>query len=69
MSYHDRLLVSAAGARSRARVRAWRAALRGVNEITLCPSLPAIDAGSIKDDWLAVGSDLRSAMKRARLGE
>jgi hypothetical protein len=58
MSYHDRKLISAS-----------KAALRGVKEITLTPSKPRFHFGSIRDDWNAVGDDMRKSMKQVGLAK
>lgn len=65
MSYHDRLLLKAAKAsRKRASGERVAAALRGINVITLNPNSPNLNIGSLQDDWLAVGNDMRNAMRQ-----
>jgi hypothetical protein len=58
MSYHDRKLISAS-----------KAALRGVKEITFTPSIPSFQFGSIRNDWRAVGDDMRKSMKQVDLAK
>ncbi|WP_298196592.1 hypothetical protein [Novosphingobium sp.] len=69
MSYHDSKLLKAAARRNASRPRAFRSALRGIREMTLTPSSPSFEFGSVASDWRAVGAGLRTAMERARFGE
>lgn len=68
MSYHDQRLL-AHKRKSRRRGDAWRLMIEGASTISLWPSEPQLELGSIKDDWLAVGNDIRHAMKQFHVGE
>lgn len=64
MTYHDRRLsLSRILGRCRRESRI-SGMLRGVDEITIFPSIPAIELGSQADDWRAVGADIREAMRK-----
>jgi hypothetical protein len=62
MTFHDHTLVK----RSK---RGYKATLRGIREITLSPTAPHFEFGSLADDWRAVGDDMRRAMSRIESGE
>lgn len=64
MSFHDRhLRVAVETKRSRAPFSRMRAALRGINQITLDPPPPNICFGSLHDDAKKIGADMRGAIK------
>ena len=69
MSYHDRQLKPRTHALSKRRHRYVRAFLRGVNDLTLTPTMPIITLGSVGDDWRAVGDDMRGAITQLELCE
>jgi len=71
MSFHDRQLARQVilARKKKPLHRHLRAALRGVDVITLHPNSPDFRIGTVADDWLAVGEDLRQAMKQIELSD
>lgn len=64
MTYHDRRLSVPGAASAKPERSRLSGAFRGINDMSLFPSLPDIKLGSVADDWRAVGGDIRKAMKK-----
>lgn len=64
MSFHDKRLFDASKACRNVDFRAGRtrAMLRGIREITLNPSRPRFAFGSLRNDFEAIGRDMRNAI-------
>ena len=64
MTYHDRRLNLSRIIGNNRRKSLISGMLRGVDDIAIFPSIPAIELGSQADDWRAVGGDIREAMRK-----
>jgi hypothetical protein len=64
MSYHDRRLLVTRRAVAKSRSPFMKGIRKGFLSIALFPKPIKIELGSVEDDWLAVGDDIRIAMDR-----
>ena len=62
MSLHDKRLHGKSVDRKRQR-RTFM--LQGAKKISLFQNLPKLQLGTVADDWIAVGDDLRTAMTQS----
>lgn len=69
MSYHDRRLLARKRRKDHKRGDAWRLMIEGASTITLWPTVPQLELGSVEDDWRAVGNDIRRAMNQYSYGD